>query len=318
MVSQNAESAIALALAGSIEAYGKQLEVIQGWTNGGLPMFESAMRVMFDGFIKDGVSGSELEDLFQLAIMDYISHSSEYADLPPGMEAKMMHYLESTGSGSHGYHEGWDGTQFANETADIFNFMLASAPDGSLCHDILTYMKVEQGAPASLEQQYRNNFDKQGGFVGDANYPNSAGLSPMLRMALMAAYLDQYPDVTQDTIEMFLTASVGELDAYIINNTPGTDYTDAMDFLFKNDGEADNEGWREVTQNGHTVIDWFGTGLDAAYFKNMYTDFPPRELTDDDIKEVNRIGDQVKMIQQTLKYWIQISRDEQMAIARNI
>ena len=79
-----------------------------------------------------------------------------------------------------------------------------------------------------------------------------------------------------------------------------------------------DNGWREVDQNGHKVIDWNGVGLDAGYFKDMYTDFPPRELTDEDIKEINRIGDQVKMIQQTLKYWIQICRDELMAFARNI
>ncbi|WP_341663645.1 hypothetical protein [Vibrio sp.] len=48
------------------------------------------------------------------------------------------------------------------------------------------------------------------------------------------------------------------------------------------------------------------------------TNFPERELTDDDIEEINRIGDQVKMLQQTLKYWLSICRDEQMAIARNI
>lgn len=41
-------------------------------------------------------------------------------------------------------------------------------------------------------------------------------------------------------------------------------------------------------------------------------------LGDEDTKEINRIGDNVKMIQQTLKYWYQILRDERLAIARNI
>ncbi|MDN4708194.1 hypothetical protein QYZ43_21195 [Vibrio parahaemolyticus] len=30
------------------------------------------------------------------------------------------------------------------------------------------------------------------------------------------------------------------------------------------------------------------------------------------------IGDQVKMLQQTLLYWLKICRDEQMAMAQNI
>lgn len=318
MVSQNPESAIALALACSIETYGKQLTVLQGWTNGGLPMFESAMNVMFEGLLKDGVTGSELEDLFQLAIMDYISHSADYPGLDQNMINQMLHYLESTGSGSHGYHEGWNGAQFAASSTAIFNAMLANAPSGSLCHEVLTYMKDTQGAPVSLVAQFQNNFDKNGGFIGDPSYPSDAGMSPMLRMALMAAYLEKYPDVKQETIEMFLTAPVGELNAYIVSNTPGETYTSAMDFLFKNDGQASGGGWREVDQNGHKVIDWVGTGLDANYFKGIYSDFPPRALTDEDIKEINRIGDQVKMLQQTLKYWLQICRDEQLAVARNI
>ncbi|WP_194554311.1 hypothetical protein [Vibrio anguillarum] len=43
-----------------------------------------------------------------------------------------------------------------------------------------------------------------------------------------------------------------------------------------------------------------------------------RPLTDEELKEVNRIGDQVRMLQETLKYWLQICRDELVAIARNI
>lgn len=46
--------------------------------------------------------------------------------------------------------------------------------------------------------------------------------------------------------------------------------------------------------------------------------FPSRVLGDEDIKNINRIGDNVKMIMQTLKYWFQIMRDERVAIARNI
>ena len=318
MVGLSSESAIASALAGSIEAYGKQLAHIQGWTTGGLPMFESAMREMFEGFLKDGITGNEIEDLFQLAIMDYISHSADFPDLTPQMMEDMMHFLESTGSGSHGYHEGWNGQKFADKSTAIFDFMLKNAPKDSLCNEVLTFLKDKQGAPSALVDHFKNNFENKYSFIGDAGYPSDAGVSPMLRMALMAAYLNKYPDVTQDTINLFLTGSVGELNDFITKNTPGESYTSAMDFLFKNDGHGVGNGWREVEQNNHKVIDWNGVGLDAGYFKDMYTDFPPRELTDEDIKEINRIGDQVKMIQQTLKYWIQICRDELMAFARNI
>ncbi|EJU9794631.1 hypothetical protein AAHL06_004321 [Vibrio parahaemolyticus] len=51
---------------------------------------------------------------------------------------------------------------------------------------------------------------------------------------------------------------------------------------------------------------------------DFFNNYPSRLLTDEEIKNINRIGDTVKMIQQTLKYWVQIMRDERMAVARNI
>ncbi|AVI67756.1 hypothetical protein CKQ84_18955 [Shewanella sp. WE21] len=318
MLSQNPEAAIAQLLAGSIENLAKQLELLKGWTEGGQPMFDSALQAIYEGLLKDGVTGSELEDLFQLAMMDFISHTADYPALPSGMKDMIMHYLESTGSGSHGFHEGWSGEKFAANCASIFDFMLNNAPNGSLCSEILHKMSSELNAPNSLVNQYKNHFTESGGFINDSSYPDDAGASPMLRMALMAAYLAKYPTVSQETIEMFLTAPVGELNAFISSNTPGESYGSAMDFLYNSDGSGSSSGWNTVHQQGHEVIDWYGVGLDATYFENMYTNFPARALTDEDIKEVNRIGDQVKMLQETLKYWIQICRDEYLAAVRNI
>ncbi|EEN98453.1 hypothetical protein VCG_002286 [Vibrio cholerae 12129(1)] len=65
-------------------------------------------------------------------------------------------------------------------------------------------------------------------------------------------------------------------------------------------------------------MDWIGNGLNLKDLENIYNNFPSRVLSDEDIKEINRIGDNVKMIMQTLKYWFQILRDERVAIARNI
>lgn len=63
-------------------------------------------------------------------------------------------------------------------------------------------------------------------------------------------------------------------------------------------------------------------GCDQSYKPRcqniILTNFPPRELTEEEIEEVNRIGDQVKMLQQTLLYWLKICKDEQKATAQNI
>ncbi|EJI2332316.1 hypothetical protein IG524_17295, partial [Vibrio cholerae] len=62
----------------------------------------------------------------------------------------------------------------------------------------------------------------------------------------------------------------------------------------------------------------FNGRLDSTWLSGLYVNFPSRVLGDEDIKNINRIGDNVKMIMQTLKYWFQIMRDERVAIARNI
>ena len=69
--------------------------------------------------------------------------------------------------------------------------------------------------------------------------------------------------------------------------------------------------------HGESALDHRSAGIYPDYL-NASLELSRRELTDEELEEINRIGDQVKMLQQTLKYWLQICRDEQMAIARNI
>ncbi|MCX9560020.1 hypothetical protein IG557_14215 [Vibrio cholerae] len=319
MVSRNPEMAIAALLAQSIEMYGERLAEIQAWTNGGADMFDAAMSEMFDSLVASGsTDGYTLEDLFQLAVMDFMSH--EYSS-GGAMDSVMAHFLESTGSGSHAYHEGWDGNKFANECGALFDHMLRNAPNGSLCHDILTYMDSQCGGKNALSNQFRNNYDNAGGFVCDSDrYPSGSGLSPMLRFALMSGYLAANPNVDQATIKKFLTMPIEDLNS-LIDDT--TDWTSAMDFLFANDGYPEEDwagpqGWRPVDQQGHKVIDWNGIGLSLPYFEKLYANFPARELTKEELTEVNNIGDKVRMIQETLKYWLSILRDQGLAVARNI
>ncbi|ENM3901262.1 hypothetical protein NTE25_003435, partial [Vibrio cholerae] len=156
----------------------------------------------------------------------------------------------------------------------------------------------------------------EGGFVGNDNYDTnpSHGLSPMLRIAITAAYLKYNPLELKD-VELLLTGSMADLNAYINSNT---EYSSAMEFIFANDDSGPGEGWRIVDQDGRKVIDWEGVGLSVKYFEGIYNHFPQRILTEDELKEVNRIGDQVKMLQETLKYWLSIMRDERLSTLRNI
>lgn len=309
MLEGNPEEAIALLLAKSIETYAKRLQEIQDST-GGKAAFNDALQIMFDSLIKKGTpSGHDLENIFQLAIMDFMSN--EYEDLTPDLKEVMSHFLESTGSGSHGVHEGWNGPHFANNVDKLFDFMLTHAPKDSLCHKALNSIDK-----SSLKSQLKNNFDNEGGFVGLNDYDKnpSHGLSPMLRIAITAAYLKNNPLELKD-VNLLLTGSMADLNAYINSNT---EYSSAMEFLFANDDSGPGEGWRIVDQDERKVIDWEGIGLSIEYFEGIYNHFPQRILTEDELKEVNRIGDQVKMLQETLKYWLSIMRDERLSTVRNI
>lgn len=318
MLNGNPEMAIAGILAQGIEQYAERLNSIQAWTQGGAGMFNEAMALMFEQLKESGsTSGYTLEDLFQLAVMDYMSNeypSNTYNN------TSMQHILESTGSGSHGYHEAWDGNRFSVKCREVFEHLLNNAPPGSLCHDILTYMNNTCGGVNALSNQFSSHYDDRGGFVCESNYPSNMGLSPMLRFAIMSSYLSEHPDIDQETIVMFLSGSIRELNDFVSSNTS---YPSAIEFLFDNDGYPGSDvsgelGWRPISMHGLQVIDWNGQGLSMSYFENLYANFPARELTEDELKEVNRIGDQVRLLQETLKYWLSIIRDEKLLTVRNI
>ncbi|WP_193222953.1 hypothetical protein [Vibrio harveyi] len=317
MVSSNPEDSIALALSASIEAYGKQLTFIQGWTNGGLAMFESAERLMFED-LKDAVergetSGFVLEDLFVLAAIDFVAHG--YGG-DPDMKGDIMHFLESTGSGAHGVHEDWNNNKFADHTPSLYQYMLDNSPISSFCFEILTFIDKECGGSDALAEQYKAHYNDNGGYIGNFGYPDSNGLSPMLRLALMAEYLAMNPQTEQVTINLFLTGSISEIDTFISSNTSDDS---AITFICENDGYMGDHGWRLCSDgDGGYILDWYGIGLDEIYFEDLYSNFPPRDLTEEEIEEVNRIGDQVKILQQTLLYWLKICRDEKLAMTRNI
>ncbi|WP_241638747.1 hypothetical protein [Vibrio parahaemolyticus] len=305
MSSRNAEADIANSLNGAIDQYAKELELIQGWTNGGKDMFNAANRVMFNTIVSSGnVSGIKLEDIFQIAIIDFMANNS---NIPTDVFGAMQHFLESTGTGSHGVHENWNGSVFSQNVGKVWDYMKSNASTTSLSHEILSYLDSVGGKQA-LQTQYSNAFDNSEGYAFESGFNKGNGLSPMLRLTLMSNYLKINPDIKQEKMEIFLKGSFAQMETFIQDTAK-----ESMIGLLSKDSE-----WRVVNMHGKQVIDYNGVGLNASFFVGLYQKFPPRVLSDEDTTNINRIGDTVKMIQQTLKYWIQIMRDERMAVARNI
>ncbi|HHG3473318.1 hypothetical protein HYN47_23230 [Vibrio parahaemolyticus] len=307
MSSRNAEADIANSLNGAIDQYAKELELIQGWTNGGKDMFHAANQVMFNTIVSSGnVSGIKLEDIFQIAIIDFMANHS---NIDTAVSDAMRHFLESTGTGSHGVHEGWDGAMFSQKTDLVWNYIKDNASPTSLSLEILNYLDTNAGGKSALKNQYSTEFDNSAGYAFNTGFDKNNGLSPMLRLTLMANYLKTNPDIKQAEMEIFLKGSFGEIEKFVRDTTQ-----ESLANLL-----AKDSAWQVVPNGaGKNIIDYIGVGLDSTFFVNLYQKFPPRVLSDEDTTNINRIGDTVKMIQQTLKYWIQIMRDERMAIARNI
>ncbi|WP_188009292.1 hypothetical protein [Grimontia hollisae] len=300
--SSNKESEIANSILDGISQGTEQLSILQGWTNGGVDMFNAAVRVMFNDLKKNSENGFTQEDLFQLAIIDVMANSN----VDKNMIDKMVHFLESTGTGSHGVHENWDGNKFAEEVDSVWNYIKTHAKEGSVAHDVLELLKDTN----SLKKQYKENFNNNNGYLFESSYSNDLGVSPMLRLTLMSNFIKRKPDISQNDLDMLMTGSINDIEK-LIDEKIGTDISFSKLLV-------ENSSWREVEMNGKKVIDWNGVGIDRKYFIDLYKNFPPRVLDDNDLKQINRIGDNIKMLMQSLKYWFQILRDERVAIARNI
>lgn len=324
MANSNPEDAISLSLAASIEAYSKQLEIIEGWTNGGVEMFESALWLMLEDIESDGViAPEEMEDLFQLALLEIMIHPEKYGldDWYSDNKEDISHVLESTGSGGHGLHESdYDSPEeLAQVTKSLYDGILENAviPPGSLLDCVMKDLESGGGKSVLGDQIEDNYYDDYGWWANGT----ADDLSPMLRLFLLSILLAENPQMSQQDVEVVLTGSIEEIDEYVAatfgSDSSGTPYT-ALSFLCENSQWQIQEGGAATgSQPGYDQIDWVGNGIDDDDLIDLYSNFPPRELTEEEIEEVNRIGDQVKMLQQTLLYWLKICRDEQMAIAKN-
>ncbi|MBD1566193.1 hypothetical protein [Vibrio sp. S12_S33] len=332
MVNGNPDLAIAIALSQSIEAYGKQLEAINSWTQGGTAVLEPMLDMIYDSIIEGGVDGTEYEDLMQLLVTDVLMHADQWGIdltvlLGSDYEVHVAQITEHFGSGLHAPYTEYDKhppTEITSWFLDTFVKNLVplvgkNIPADSLSAKILLFFD-EDSNQAGLDKCAANYWTDPNGFINGASKDNPAAkdcnrLSPMLKIFLISSCALDGAITTEEWDEILLggTAEVevllgvgdGELGQYLVDNVD--DWDPSSGNTPKDKVEKDR--YPDFTK---------GSGIYPNDLINMLVNFPARELTDEDIEEINRIGDQVKMLQQTLKYWLSICRDEQMAIARNI
>ncbi|EJG1992105.1 molecular chaperone [Vibrio parahaemolyticus] len=331
--SRNAEEDIANSLQNAIDDYAADLDSLQGWTTGGAKMFSSALKAMFESLISGGVNGIEREDIFQLALLEVMINPDAYG-LKDWVEdahnkKEISHLLESLGSGSHGLHEPGYNTpeELAKRASDLAKRLVDSAkiPTGSFLDRIVNSLELNtESGRNELQAQIKDNYHRgEGWLIYEKEQVEgtkaATSISPLLRMFLLSEVLEKNPDITQEDLNLILKGSVSEIEGFLKKTFNITETKNVLvDWL------VDNSIWQIQKDDSNDTgghggqLDWTGAGLNIQDLVDLYSNFPPRVLSDEDIKEINRIGDTVKMIQQTLKYWIQIMRDERMAIARNI
>ncbi|MCX8858516.1 hypothetical protein [Vibrio parahaemolyticus] len=340
MSSRNAEADIANSLQDSINDYAKELELLGMWVEGGKGGFYVALDKIANNLFNQ--STPSYEDIFQVALIDVLINAADY-----GLEndVKFMQYLswciEYIGTGQHntwiddlpsppslteGSNQGILNGNLTKLAKDVWSTIYQKIGSGDIPKSSLAYKamnlisggsSVSSTLPSSLENKLdKNNYfsANSGGWITTTNN----NMSPMMRLMLLTQALGD-DDLSKAELETILTGTLQE-----VNNLTQSkfqkhpyEYILAKDPIWQNSQHTNSSGGVSTPNGVNITLDYNGK-LNQTYLTSLYQNHPSRVLGDDEITDINRIGDTVKMIQQTLKYWIQIMRDERMAVARNI
>ncbi|WP_229627562.1 hypothetical protein [Vibrio parahaemolyticus] len=366
---RSTESNISDSLLAAIDQSAVELELIGMWAEGGRSGFEAALEFIGQPLLGlTNPQGSQLEDIFQLAMLDILINAKEYGvDTNSDFMQKLSFCLEYIGTGQHNSWVealppadnmtsqptgGISGNHLLNMAKDVWSKMAELASNGTAGQESLLYramskltsgsISASQSFPRELEtllttsgsttSQLQNSgyFDStKGGWITTDNN----NMSPLIRLVFLSNMLKDNPEMSKGALETILKGSLEDINKL----TPKDgNYQHVYDYICKfGDPDTFNRGdmgWQNSSykENGNgdptngmrpsgvnIALDFDGS-LNANWLNALYQNYPQRVLGDEDTKEINRIGDNVKMIQQTLKYWYQILRDERLAIARNI
>ncbi|EGQ8234643.1 molecular chaperone [Vibrio parahaemolyticus] len=319
--SHASESAIADSLQDAINDYSYQLEEITAWTDGGSSVISPALNVMIDNLINDTSNDKRSEDIMQILVLDLMVSAQNWGidlSILGNKKDKYFGYItENFGSGMHNNYMG----QEVDTPEIVVNWFLdtvvttllpmvgSGIPADSAAAKALNYFNLDSNKLNLRHLVSGSNYNKQDSISHTSSI--STHLSPTLKLFVLAQAASDgliEANLWNDIIVGDLTrikelilnknnATNREFAQWIVDNCDGWDFdsTGQLDF---NRGQAG--------------------GIPVNMLMDFFNNYPSRLLTDEEIKNINRIGDTVKMIQQTLKYWVQIMRDERMAIARNI
>lgn len=312
------ENPIAQKLAESIEKNAVTLQQLLNQTAGGALMFDFVLERMFNGLSSQPLEGINLENMFVLAMLDTLPHIGEGGLANLELVENITILLELLGSGSHNssFFSPLAILSWANTAWSGLSAVVNAAPFGpdSLLHKAMTLINggnpITATLPDNLQLQIMN-YDN----VTAGGWLNSSldSFSPTVRTFILRDLMNKQT-VTVAEMDTILSGTKAQIDQLLMQKTG----QDALTFL------SQGGKWRVQTlpsgqlPGGITQVIDYNPYITDTEASDLVTTFPGRDLTKEDLTEINNIGDQVKMIMQTLKYWLTTTRDERLSISRNM
>ncbi|HFG1863475.1 TPA: molecular chaperone, partial [Vibrio cholerae] len=321
------EQKISDSLLDAIDKSAAELEALDAWTNGGNSVIGPIIDIMYEGLISDETNESKLEDLMQLAVFDFLLNQNDWGvNIINESEKTYLGYItENFGSGMHSVYKGYE----ENSPSKIVDWFLNSfcslinannkIPEDSVCFKIVKIFQSEENRNnlRELAREYTSeleNIDTSNIQLNNSisKSESSTHLSPTLKFFLLAQGAKEGILSANDWSD-FINADIEHVKNMLgIESSSDKGIVDWLTDTNRNTGwVTDKSGQLDFNQGQ-------AGGIPIADLLDFFSGFPSRVLSDDELKQVNRIGDNVKMIMQTLKYWFQILRDERVAVARNI
>ncbi len=333
----NTTQNITNSLQNAIVDAGYELELYQAWTEGGSHAVSPILTMLADSIIKDDKNKNQAEDLMQIMVFDLLLHQKEWGlnfnDIKIGGNVNINphtyfgYITENFGSGMHNDYYGKDNAPpkkvigwFIGAVIPFAQHFMSNnkIPEHSITAKVVKYFTDDKNKKKlwDLSSNYnvKDSISYQGTSTTKASnvdaHSTSTHVSPALKLFFLgqAAYSGK---ISAEQWDDFIVADIQEMKKML--GLEGKTHRDLAQWL------VDQKiGW---TFDGSGQLDFNKGnkgGIPVKILNKFFNNFPSRILTDKELKEINRIGDNVKMIQQTLKYWIQIMRDENISIARNI
>ncbi|EJG0213121.1 molecular chaperone, partial [Vibrio parahaemolyticus] len=290
--SHASESAIADSLQDAINDYSYQLEQITAWTDGGSSVISPVLNVMIDSLLNDTSNGKRSEDIMQILVLDLMVNAPNWGidlSILGNNKDKYFGYItENFGSGMHNNYMGHQ----TDTPEKVINWFLntvvmkllplvgSGIPTDSAAAKALNYFSLESNRSNLRYLVSGSNYNTQDSISHASSI--STHLSPSLKLFVLAQAASDgliEANVWNDIIVGDLTR-IKEL---ILNKNNATNQDLAQWIVDNCDGwEFDRAGQLDFNRGQEG-------GIPVNMLMDFFNNYPSRLLTDEEIKNINRI-----------------------------